>query len=98
MNLKPADVFKFRLYVAGDAPNSILALANLNAFCKLRHISSQEIEIINVFKNPKRALADGIVLAPTLVKCFPLPTRKFIGTLSEYRVLDEAFGLSTTNT
>jgi circadian clock protein KaiB len=76
-----ADVFKFRLYIAGDAPNSLLAVANLNALCNEHLPNRHEIETVDVMLDPKRALADGILLTPTLIKFLPEPVRKIIGTL-----------------
>jgi circadian clock protein KaiB len=79
---KPAH-FKFRLYVAGDGPNSSQAVANLGALCREHLPDRHEIEIIDVFREPQRALADGVVLTPMLVKVLPGPVRKIIGTLSQ---------------
>ena len=85
--------FKFRLYVAGEAPNSAQALANLNAIC-LAHLSDRhEIAVVDVFKEPGRALADGIFLTPTLIKLWPLPMRRIVGTLSQAEVVLQALGL-----
>jgi circadian clock protein KaiB len=76
-------VLKFRLYVAGDGPNSLQAIANLNALCKQRLPGRHAIEIVDVFREPQRALTDGILLTPTLLKLSPTPVRKVVGTLSE---------------
>ena len=65
---------KFRLYVAGDAQNSTQAVANLRAFCRSHLPDLHDIEIVDVFREPKRALADGIFMTPTLVSSvLPLP-------------------------
>ena len=74
-------VFKFRLYVAGDAQNSARALANLVALCRSHLPDRHEIEVVDVFREPKRALADGIFLTPTLIKLAPSPVRQIVGTL-----------------
>jgi circadian clock protein KaiB len=86
--------FKFELYVAGDAQNSTLAVANLNAFCRKHHLDRQDIEVVDVFREPKRALADGIFMTPTLIRSSPSPLRRIVGTLSETQPLLEAFGLA----
>ena len=87
-------MFKFRLYVAGDALNSAQALANLSAFCQVQLPDRHEIEIVDVFREPKRALADGVFMTPTLVKLAPLPTRKIVGTLSHMKPVLRALGLA----
>lgn len=89
---KPA-TFKFQLYVAGDTQNSALAITNLTAFCQAHLANDHEIEIIDVIREPKRALANSIFMTPTLVKLMPSPVKKIVGTLSQKTTLLQAFGL-----
>jgi circadian clock protein KaiB len=86
--------FRFRLYVAGEAPNSVQAVANLAALCRAYLPDRHEIEIIDVFREPKRALAESIFMTPTLVLLTPLPVRKIIGTLSRTQTVLLALGLT----
>lgn len=79
--------YKFRLYVAGDSPNSLQATANLRAFCAEHLPDLHQIEIVDVLHEPKRALDEGVFLTPTLVRLSPQPVRKIIGTLKESSVL-----------
>ena len=65
--------FKFRLYVAGDAQNSVDAIANLSALCRKYLPGRYDIEVLDVFLQPARALTDGIFMTPTLVKLAPAP-------------------------
>jgi circadian clock protein KaiB len=90
-----APQFKFRLYVAGDAYNSTQALANLNALCRAHLPKRHHIEIVNVFREPDRALADGIFMTPTLVKVAPAPGQRIVGTLSQRQPLLCALGLES---
>ena len=81
--------FKFQLYVAGDSQNSTQATANLRALCRQYLPGRHEIEIVDVFLQPQRALAEDIRMTPTLLKVSPRPSRRIIGTLSQtQRVLD----------
>lgn len=89
-------VFKFRLYIAGDAPNSVQALGNLSALCRAHLPDRHEIEVVDVFREPKRALADGIFMTPTLVKLAPLPLRRIVGTLSQTQPVLWALGLEAS--
>ena len=90
-----ADVFQFRLYLAGDAQNSAQALANLGALCRQHLAGHHEIEVVDVFQQPERALADGVFMTPTLNKLFPLPARRIVGNLSQTRQVLTALGLDT---
>jgi circadian clock protein KaiB len=89
-------VFKFRLYVAGDAQNSAQAIANLDALCRTHLRGRHEIEIVDVFREPMCALADSVFLTPTLLKLGPGPTRRIVGTLSQAEPVLRALGLERT--
>ncbi len=91
--MKKPSQFKFRLYVAGDASNSVLAIANLTALCREHLPERHEIEIVDVLLHPERALADDILLTPMLVKCSPGPVRKVIGNLSRRETVLQTLGL-----
>jgi circadian clock protein KaiB len=85
--------YKFRLYVAGDALNSAQARANLAALCQVHLAGRCQIDIVDVYKEPQRALADAIFMTPTLVKLAPLPERSIVGTLSQTQTVLQALGL-----
>lgn len=85
--------YKFRLYVAGDALNSAQARANLAALCRVHLAGRYQIDIVDVYKEPARALVDAIFMTPTLVKLAPLPERTIVGTLGQTQKVLEALGL-----
>lgn len=85
--------FKFRLYIAGDAQNSVQALANLSAICRSHLAGRHEIDVVDVFREPERALADSIFMTPTLVRLLPAPVRRIVGTLSQTQTVLEALDL-----
>ena len=72
-----------RLYVAGQAPNSLLAIANAKAICEDHYLPGYKLEIVDLMDHPLRGLEDGIVVTPTLVRLLPNPVRRVIGTLSD---------------
>jgi circadian clock protein KaiB len=84
---------KMRLYVAGGAPNSIRAIANLAAICKDYLQSNFKLEIIDVLQFPLRALADGILVTPHLAKLSPAPAAKVVGNLSDRASVLTALGI-----
>ena len=86
-------IFKFRLFVAGDAFNSAQALANLTAMCLAHLPNRHEIEVIDVFREPQLATAAGVFMTPTLLKLAPSPTRRVVGPLSQGRPLLRTLGL-----
>jgi circadian clock protein KaiB len=74
---------RLRLYVAGTAPNSVKAIANCRAICDEHFASGHELEIVDLLEHPTRALADGVIVTPTLLRLLPLPVRRVIGSLSD---------------
>jgi circadian clock protein KaiB len=84
---------KFRLYVADDTMNSAQATANLHALCQTHLPGRHEIEIVDVFKEPQRALLEGIRMTPTLLRLSPLPIRRVVGTLMDTQRVLETLGL-----
>jgi len=87
-------MYRFRLYVAGDAPNSVQAIANLGAFCRAHLPDRYEIEVVDVFREPKRALAESVFMTPTVIVLTPPPVRRIVGTLSHALTLLLALGLA----
>ncbi len=85
--------FKFRLYVAGEAPNSVQAVHNLNSLCRQYLPERHEIEIVDVTRDPQRALADGVLLTPQLLRIFPTPIRKVVGNLSQLQPVLQTLGI-----
>ncbi|MEO8778666.1 MAG: circadian clock KaiB family protein [Rhodanobacter sp.] len=91
----PPVLYKFRLYVAGDATNSAQALANLKLLCHTHFPDHHHIEVIDVFREPARALADGIFMTPTLLRLAPVPLRRIVGNLSNASIVLHALGLNS---
>lgn len=76
------EMWRLRLYVAGQTPKSVAAFANLKKICE-QHLKGQyEIEVTDLLENPKLAKGDQILAIPTLVRKLPQPIRKIIGDLS----------------
>jgi circadian clock protein KaiB len=79
---------RMRLFVAGGSPNSMRALANLRAMLA-RHEGEFDLEVVDILESPERAVAEDILVTPTLLKLTPSPIRQIIGSLSDRpRVLD----------
>jgi circadian clock protein KaiB len=85
--------FHFRLYIVGQAPNSIQARANLEELCRVHLADRYLIEIVDLAREPERALADGVYMTPTLVKIAPPPALNIVGNLSDTAPVLTALGL-----
>jgi circadian clock protein KaiB len=74
--------WNLRLYIAGQTPKSMVALANLRRICEQHMDGRYTIEIIDLMANPRLAQQDQIVAIPTLVRELPSPLKRIIGDLS----------------
>jgi circadian clock protein KaiB len=74
---------ELRLYVAGGAPNSVSAIARAKVICGTHFAAGYKLEIVDMLKYPLRAMADGIIVTPTLLRLSPLPVRRVVGNLSD---------------
>ncbi len=74
--------YRLRLYVAGQTPKSVLALANLKQICEEYLQGRYEIDVIDLRQDPQLASGDQILAVPTLVRRLPEPIKKIIGDLS----------------
>ena len=81
-----------RLYIAGSAPNSVRAIANVRSICDEHFAASHRLEIVDLLQQPRRGLADGIIVTPTLLKLSPLPAQRVIGDLSDTKQVLSALG------
>jgi len=72
-----------KLYVAGQSPKSIRAIANLKKICEENLKGTYEMEVIDLYENPQLAQGDQIVAVPTLIRKLPEPLSRIIGDLSD---------------
>jgi circadian clock protein KaiB len=74
--------FNLRLYVAGQTPKSLAAIANLKKICEDHLAGRYRIDVIDLVVTPQLAAGDQIVAIPTLVRRLPPPLKRMIGDLS----------------
>jgi circadian clock protein KaiB len=79
----PEGFWDLRLYVAGQTPRSVAALANLKRICEEHLAGKCRVEVVDLMANPALARTDQILAIPTLVRKLPAPARKIIGDLSQ---------------
>jgi circadian clock protein KaiB len=76
-----------RLYVAGDSPNSVKALANVRSALEEHPGHQVSLEVIDVVRDPERGARDAILATPLLVRFEPLPERRALGNLQDRGLL-----------
>jgi len=84
---------RLRLFVAGDAPNSVSALRNLRQVLENHPAVPSELEVIDVLKQPGRGLEAMVLVTPTMIKLGPPVERRIIGNLNDLEALSTVLGL-----
>lgn len=75
--------YDLRLYVAGQTPKSMAAIANLKHICDTHLAGRYSIQIIDLVETPQLAIRDHILAIPTLIRRLPEPLKRFIGDMSK---------------
>ena len=86
--------FRFRLFVAGDEPNSIKARAVL-ARLRDEHLKDRcEMRIVDVFEDYQAAIDHHVIVVPTLIVEAPSPKKTIVGSLGDEEKVLAALGLA----
>lgn len=82
-----------QLYIAGRAPYSLQALANLEAILEAYTESgAYALEVIDALEEPLRALEAGILITPSLVQLRPRRLH-LVGALNDRQEVARLLGL-----
>ncbi len=80
---KSSTHYVLKLYVAGQSPKSVRAIANIRKICEEELHGQYDLEVIDLHQQPQLAQGDQIIAVPTLIKKLPPPLRRIIGDLSD---------------
>ena len=78
---RPAGKYVLRLFVAGATARSRQAVLRVRELCEAELKDDCTLEVIDIYQQPHLARENQIVATPTLIKEFPRPVRRFIGSL-----------------
>jgi circadian clock protein KaiB len=74
--------YVLKLYVAGQSPKSVNAIANIKKICEENLQGRYELDVIDLYQQPQLAQDEQIIAIPALIRKLPLPLRRIIGDLS----------------
>lgn len=74
--------YSLRLYITGTTARSNQAVASIRALCEDLLPGNYDLEVVDIYQQPVKAMGAQIVAAPTLVKMRPKPLKRLIGGLS----------------
>ena len=89
--------WSFELYVAGQTPRSLQAIANLKLLCENNLKENYELKIIDVSENPALARVKQLIALPNLIRLKPEPERIVVGDLSEMEKAISILGMHNGN-
>ena len=75
-------VYVLRLYISGASQHSNRAVTNIRKICDQYLSGRHDFEVVDLTQHPALAKSVDIFAAPTLIKEFPLPVRRFVGDMS----------------
>jgi circadian clock protein KaiB len=75
-------LYILKLYVAGQSPKSINAIANIKKLCETNLHARYVLDVIDLYQQPQLAQGEQIIAVPTLIRILPSPLRRVIGDLS----------------
>jgi len=98
LNNPNIDIIELRLYIAGESPNSLRAVANLKAICEDCLPGQHRLEVVDILDDAMRPIEDGILVTPTLLKVAPMPLQRIIGDLNDRNQVLLALGMEEAAT
>jgi circadian clock protein KaiB len=77
-----SSLYHLKLYVAGQSPKSVNAIANIKKLCETNLRGRYVLNVIDLYQQPQLAQGEQIIAVPTLIRKLPSPLRRVIGDLS----------------
>ena len=85
--------WRLKLYVAGNAPKSRMAIAAVSDLCRTALRNHASLEIIDARLHPRQILEAGVVGLPTLVREAPGPRVHIVGEIEPGPALRDRLGI-----
>ena len=86
--------FVLRLFVSGRSASTEPTLRKLHHALETSLEEPYTLKVIDVYRNPEQAEADQITATPTLLKVWPLPSKRIVGNLDN---MDQLLSILTLN-
>jgi circadian clock protein KaiB len=80
---RPDEQFVLRLFVSGLSAKSRQAIDNVRSLCETHLPGRYDLQIIDIYQQPRLAKDEQLIAAPTLIKKLPLPLRRLVGNMHD---------------
>jgi circadian clock protein KaiB len=91
--LPPEPEYDLHLFVVGSTPRSVAALRNIQAICERYLKDRYSLVVVDVEQHPAKAVEEGLLGLPCLVKKRPGLVRRLVGDLSDQERVLKALSL-----
>jgi len=88
--------YVFRLCISGMSPRSQQAVQTVRRICDEYLPGRFSLEVIDVYQQPELAARHHVVATPTLIKEYPNPARRLLGSLQDLSETLRRLGIRTT--
>ena len=75
--------YTMTLFVTGASRLSLQAVSRVREFCEEEFSGHYDLEVVDLYRAPERAMRAQIIASPTLIREEPAPTRRVIGDMSD---------------
>jgi KaiB domain. len=83
-----------KLFIAGNEPNSVQAIQNIQSILDSRIKDRYKLEIIDILSDFQAAMDNGVLVTPMLIIVEPTPETTIVGTMSDTEKIKAALRLS----
>jgi circadian clock protein KaiB len=90
-------LYVLELFVSGMTWRSIKTVRNVKCVLEQELPGNYTLEVVDVFKNPEYTKKEQIMVTPTLIKKFPLPTKKIMGNIATRERIIDCLNLNHIN-
>lgn len=75
--------YSLRLYITGTSVLSNRAVTAIRDLCEELLPGKYDLEVVDIYQQPVKAMDAQIIATPTLVKRLPKPLKRFVGNLAD---------------
>ena len=91
------EIWRLVLYIMDNGPSSREALDNVRRIAREDLSGNAELLVVDLSQTPEKAMDHNVLAVPTLIREFPLPIKRIIGSVSDSCKLARALDLPSAN-
>lgn len=89
--------YLLKLFISGESATEQAILRNVVRLCTQACGENYELTVIDISLDPQAAAAAQVLMTPTLLRTFPLPSHRLVGDLSDLSTIFSGHSLNGTS-